>query len=43
MEPGTTTTIRSATVGFMHMAGQVEHIAVDPQLWVTLAGADMAE
>jgi hypothetical protein len=27
----------------MHMAGQAEHIAVDPQLWVTLAGADMAK
>jgi hypothetical protein len=27
----------------MHMAGPVEHIAVDPQLWITLAGEDMAE
>jgi hypothetical protein len=27
----------------MYMAGPVEHIAVDPQLWVTLSGADMAE
>jgi hypothetical protein len=25
------------------MVGSVEHIAVDPKLWVTLAGADMAE
>jgi len=25
------------------MAGPVEHIAVDPKLWVTLAGADMAK
>lgn len=27
----------------MHMAGLVDHIAVDPKLWVSLAGADMAE
>jgi hypothetical protein len=27
----------------MRMVGPVEHIAVDPQLWITLAGADMAE
>jgi hypothetical protein len=25
------------------MTGAVEHIAVDPKLWMTLAGADMAE
>jgi len=25
------------------MAGAVEHIAVDPKLWVTLVGTDMAE
>jgi hypothetical protein len=25
------------------MVGSVEHIAVDPKLWISLAGADMAE
>jgi hypothetical protein len=25
------------------MLGSVEHIAVDPKLWISLAGADMAE
>jgi hypothetical protein len=25
------------------VAGPVEHIAVDPQLWISLAGEDMAE
>ncbi|HVA07772.1 MAG TPA: hypothetical protein VNG12_13620 [Acidimicrobiales bacterium] len=25
------------------MVGSVEHIAVDPMLWISLAGADMAE
>lgn len=26
-----------------YMVGSVEHIAVDPKLWISLAGADMAE